>query len=211
MRRVLSNKQITTLGPPAASVGLPKFYADREAFEGARGDSSDADAFAMVSRLERRLCMGNMLLSDTAANSMASSFEIRVPFLGQQVVDYVSRLTRAVRSPPGFAPTRLRKKVFVDLIPPALLSHPKKGFTLPIDRSMRGPMRDSYAAAVEAATGCGILELAETRRLWDRVLPPGSSLLWTPVMPLVSLVNRIKAARNAPSASRVEMYLPPRL
>jgi hypothetical protein len=167
MRRVLSNKQITAIGLPAVSVGLPNFYLDREAFNGARGDSSDADAFAMVSKLEDRLYMGNMLLPDTAANSMASSFEIRLPFLGQQVVDYVSRLTRVVRSPPGSAPTHLLKKVFGDLISPALLSRPKKGFTLPIDRSMRV----SCAAAVEAAAGCGILEPAETRRLWDRVCP----------------------------------------
>jgi asparagine synthase (glutamine-hydrolysing) len=193
MRRVLSNSQITALGLPAAAVGLPNFYLDREAFEEARGDSSDEDAFAMVSRLEARLYMGNMLLPDTDANSMASSLEIRVPFLGQRLVDYASRLPRAVRSPPGSAPKHLLKKVFGDLIPPPLLNRPKTGFTLPIDRWMRGPMRESCAAAIEAAADCGILDPAETLRLWDRFLAPGSPLLWTRVMPLVSLGNYLTA------------------
>jgi asparagine synthase (glutamine-hydrolysing) len=193
MRRVLSNKQITAIGLPAASVGLPNTYLDAVAFDDARGASSDEDAFAMVSRLEARLYMGNMLLPDTDANSMASSLEIRVPFLGQQVVDYASRLPRAVRSPPGSAPKYLLKKVFVDLIPSRLLNRPKTGFTLPIDRWMRGQMRESCAAAIEAAADCGILDPAETRRLWDRFLAPGSPLLWTRVMPLVSLGNYLAA------------------
>lgn len=199
MRRVLSNRQIAALGLSAASVGLPNTYLDPASFAEARGDSSDEDAFAMVSRLEARLYMGNMLLPDTDANSMASSLEIRVPFLGQQVVDYASRLPRAVRSPPGSAPKHLLKKVFGDLIPPALLNRPKTGFTLPIDRWMRGPMRDSCAEAIEAAAGCGILDPTETCRLWDQFLPPGSPLLWTRMMPLVSLGNYLISLRRCQS------------
>jgi asparagine synthase (glutamine-hydrolysing) len=194
MRRVLSNRQVAALGLPATAVGLPASYVDPSALAEACGESADGDAFAMVSRLEARLYMGNMLLPDTDANSMASSLEIRVPFLGQPVVDYASRLPRAVRSPAGSSPKHLLKQAFGDLIPPPLLERPKTGFTLPIDRWMRGAMREPCAAAIESAAGCGILDPAAVRGLWSRFTAPGSRMLWTRVMPLVSLGACLDAA-----------------
>ncbi len=200
MRRVLSNRQIAMLGLPADAVGLPQTYLDPATFQEACGHARSADGFALVSRMEARLYMGNMLLPDTDANSMASSLEIRVPFLAQRLVDYVSRLPRAVRAPPGAATKHLLRAACGDLIPKALLTRPKTGFTLPIDRWMRGPMRDSCEAAVKAAASGGILQASAVQDSWRRFTAPGSKVLWTRVMPLVSLGNYLLARDRQPTS-----------
>ncbi len=188
VRRGLSNRQMAALGLPATAVGLPPDYLDSAALaEAADGPEASIDPFALVSRLETRMYMGNTLLRDTDVNSMASSLEVRVPFLAQPLVNHVAALPREIRAPQGSAPKHLLRAACGDLIPPALLARPKTGFTLPIDRWMRGPMRDDCTAAVEAAAGCGLLDPAGVRRIWDTFLGSRSSMQWSRAMTLVTL------------------------
>ncbi len=193
MRRVLSNRQIAALGLPADAVGLPATYLDPAAFAEACGPDATDDIFSLVSRLEARLYMGNMLLPDTDANSMASSLEIRVPFLGQSLVDYVARLPQAIRAPAGSPSKYLLKRACGDLVPPLLMTRPKTGFTLPIDRWMRGPMRESCEAAIETVARSGIFNRSAVMQLWHRFTAPRSEMLWTRAMPLVSLGNYLQS------------------
>jgi len=77
------------LGLDARRLGLTPSYLPAEAI--APLESRSRDAFAAVSRAELGLYMGNTLLRDADTNSMAHSLEVRVPFLGQRLVDRVSR------------------------------------------------------------------------------------------------------------------------
>lgn len=193
MRRVLSNRQMAALGMSAAAAGLPPDYLDPAALAEAAADpQASADAFALVSRLETRLYMGNTLLRDTDVNSMASSLEVRVPYLAQPLVDHVASLPQAIRSPVGSPPKHLLRAACGDLIPPQLLARPKTGFSLPIERWMRGPMRDACAAAFETAAGCGLLDPVGVRAIWREFTAPGSTMRWPRPMTLVMLGNYVQ-------------------
>ena len=201
IRRVFSNREVRRLGVDAAAVGLPPHYLDPESLSEALGTAAESDPFAIVSRLEARLYMGNTLLRDTDVNSMASSLEVRVPFLAQPIVDHVSALPQGVRAPPGAAPKHLLRAACGDLVPEALLQRPKTGFTLPIDRWMRGPMRDACAAAVDVAADCGLLDPRAVRAVWGDFTAADSRLRWTKAMALVALGGSLQATASARVAS----------
>jgi asparagine synthase (glutamine-hydrolysing) len=131
--------------------------------------------------------MGNTLLRDTDAVSMAHSLEVRVPLLDQHVVNYVMQLPERLKTRPG-GPTKYLLRAALDgLIPEALLNRPKTGFSLPIDRWMHGPLRDSCQAAVEYLAENGPLYAGEVRRLWNDFLASSANVHWIRPMALVAL------------------------
>ena len=89
---------------------------------------------------------GDLLVKVDLA-SMAHSLECRSPFLDHRVVEL------ALAMPVGHK-LRLRggrskvvlKAAFAHLIPPSILTRPKMGFGVPLDRWFRGPLRDELRA-----------------------------------------------------------------
>lgn len=102
-----------------------------------------------------------------------------------------------MRAPTGTSAKHLLKAACGDLIPTALLHRPKTGFTLPIDRWMRGPMREACSAAIEAVAGCGLLEPAAVRRVWRSFDEPDSPVRWTRPMALIALGSYLQRCRRA--------------
>jgi asparagine synthase (glutamine-hydrolysing) len=72
--------------------------------------------------------------------SMAHSLEARVPFLDHTFVEQTFRIPSALRTKHGDLKYLLKKAVG-DLLPPALLKVPKKGFVIPIEVWLRGRLR----------------------------------------------------------------------
>jgi asparagine synthase (glutamine-hydrolysing) len=72
--------------------------------------------------------------------SMAHSLEARVPFLDHEMVELVFKIDYETRSHKGDL-KYLWKKTIGDLLPPNLLSAPKKGFVIPITKWLRGPLK----------------------------------------------------------------------
>jgi asparagine synthase (glutamine-hydrolysing) len=72
--------------------------------------------------------------------SMAHSVEARTPFLDNGMVDLVRRIPAALRTHRRDLKYLLREAV-APLLPPALLSAPKKGFVIPFGLWLRGPLR----------------------------------------------------------------------
>lgn len=103
-RRLLVDGRLRRLGFEPASLGLT---ADCLPPDACGAFDSAGDSFNEVSQAEITLYMGNTLLRDADVNSMAHSLEVRVPFLGKPLVDYVCILPGAVRSPPGSRPKHL--------------------------------------------------------------------------------------------------------
>ncbi len=113
--------------------------------------SGDERPAAAVARLETRLYLGSQLLRDLDAMSMASGLEVRVPFVDHELVARVWPML-------GEHPDLLRGKrlLWESLdrpLPPAIVRHPKQGFTLPFARWMRGDLaplvRDGLARLAE--------------------------------------------------------------
>ena len=102
-------------------------------------DGRDADVFNLISRYEISFYMGNMLLRDTDAMSMASALEVRVPMLDHELVEWVYAL-------PGHLKTgRWSKQLLIDALgadlPAEIVEHKKMGFALPFERWLHTSLR----------------------------------------------------------------------
>ena len=118
---------------------------------------ADVDA---VGYLEISRYMKKQLLKDSDVFSMNHGLELRVP-----LVD--TGLFSAVRGLPSSDRYQPNKKLLLSAVPEVpdyVWSHPKKGFTLPVDRWMRGPWRDLFA---------------DTRRRFKHALLEPSYRLWS--------------------------------
>ena len=184
-RRTQSDAVLQSLGFDARRLGLTPSYLPPEAI--APLESRSGDTFAAVSRAELSLYMGNTLLRDSDTNSMAHSLEIRVPFLGQRLVDRVVRLPGATRSPRGSPPKHLLRKAVADLLPAAVFTRAKKGFSLPFADWMFGPLRDQCEAAIEALAACPLFEAAAVRGLWSDYAARRRQIHWSRPLSLVVL------------------------
>jgi asparagine synthase (glutamine-hydrolysing) len=107
--------------PDGLSDGLPLSVAQRIGDEIAgRSD------LAAISILEQQLFLGERLLKDTDAVSMASSIEIRLPLVDQVLLEHVDRLPDEARYQPVRSKQFLRRWGLKGL-DPALFDRPKSG------------------------------------------------------------------------------------
>lgn len=73
--------------------------------------------------------------------SMKYSLETRCPILDTNVMEYSLRLPHEYKSKDGIK-KRILKDIAYDYIPKELLDRPKVGFAVPLDRWLRGPLKD---------------------------------------------------------------------
>jgi len=165
--------------------GMPKVLHQQIAQE-VRGRSS----LSAIGVLEQRCFLGERLLRDTDAASMAVSLEIRLPLVDQVVVESVNRLPDDRR----FAPVRrkaLLRKIGLEGLDPGLFNRPKSGFVLPFDRwirqrlggEMNQLMRDERAAAAVGLNGQAVA------RLWNGFRSNATGLYWSRVWALYVLMR----------------------
>jgi len=126
------------------------------------------------------------LLVKTDRASMASSLEVRLPFLDSRLVKFAWEVPRHYKIRRGKGKWLLRELVNRRL-PKQLMDRPKQGFTVPVGEWLRGPLR-SWAEdllAPERIRAEGWLDAIEVKRLWERHLAGASGCgqqLWTVLM-----------------------------
>jgi asparagine synthase (glutamine-hydrolysing) len=120
------------------------------------GDVADRIAF-----LEMTGYMRNQLLRDTDQMSMAHSVEVRVPLLDDRVVDTALAIPARIRNKP--------RKELLQRAAGITTTDPKRGFTLPFDRWMRGPLHDWTQEAVvsDRLPFDWLFERSGRERLWS--------------------------------------------
>ena len=109
-----------------------------------------------ISVLELSSFVGERLLRDTDAASMAVSLEVRVPLLDHVLAETVAGIDPALR----FLPARqkqLLRDVALTRLDPAIFDRPKSGFVLPIDTWARQRLQPQMEAALRgpADLPCG--------------------------------------------------------
>jgi asparagine synthase (glutamine-hydrolysing) len=97
----------------------------------------------------------NQLLRDIDAASMAHSLEVRVPYLDPVVADAALSLPDSSKmgAPPTSEPASYReagtKRILLDigarLLPEGFDTQPKRGFGMPFDSWLKGPLREVLA------------------------------------------------------------------
>ena len=85
--------------------------------------------------------------------SMKYSLEARCPILDPDVMDFSYRIPHAFKYAAG-EKKHILKEIAYDYIPRELLERPKKGFGVPLDKWLRGPLREQLLCYTE----CGLLK-----------------------------------------------------
>jgi asparagine synthase (glutamine-hydrolysing) len=165
--------------------GLTNDLAQRLCFE-TRGHS----ALSAVSALEQRLFLGERLLRDTDAASMAVSLETRLPLVDSAVVEAVGALDDTTRYAPVGRKALLRR-VGLDGLDPALFDRPKSGFVLPFDTWIRrslGTVMDSTMRDASLARDVG-LDGDVVSDLWSAFQEGAPGLYWSRIWALYILIR----------------------
>src|SRR5438128_10319335 len=133
-----------------------------------------------ISILELWCFLGERLLRDTDATSMASSLEVRVPFLDHEVVASASALGEEDRFEPLGKKQVLRDLALGDL-DRTLFDRPKSGFVLPIDDWARGALKEEMTTALRDPSFCEAagLDARAVGRLWTAFLARSPGLYWS--------------------------------
>ena len=143
-----------------------------------------------ISVLEQRLFLGERLLRDNDAASMAASIEQRLPLVDQVLLETVNGLPDGERYQPVLRKAALRRAGLRGL-DPALFERPKRGFVLPFDRWIRQGLSGSVDQTLrdaEAVRAAG-LEPSAVQRLWQAFLQGAPGLYWSRVWALYVLVR----------------------
>jgi len=99
----------------------------------------DVDELGGMQFLEVRSALPDELLSYADKISMATGLEIRVPYLDQEVVEYIERLNSSFKVRHGRRKW-LHRKVANSFLPPAVLLRKKRGFLSDVDGWFRESM-----------------------------------------------------------------------
>jgi asparagine synthase (glutamine-hydrolysing) len=126
------------------------------------------------------------LLAKLDRTSMAVSLEVRAPLLDHRVVELSWRLPRSLKLRGQVGKWALRQLLY-RRVPQGLIDRPKMGFSVPIDRWLRGPLRPWAEALIADAMRerDEWLHPAAVARGWKRLLdgePSAGFAIWSVVM-----------------------------
>jgi len=185
----------------AAQLIAPDLRKTAQAGRSPHYDLQSIDELPHGSTLERitGLClrgyMNNQLLRDLDAVSMAHSLEVRVPFLDPQVADAALSLSENAKIGNGKVITNSGQKSYLEagtkrilmdvarpLLPEGFDQVPKRGFVMPFNAWLRGPLRDVLEETLgdDSVRRRGLLEVkkvSEIRRCFTDQ-PTRSQLDW---------------------------------
>lgn len=154
------------------------------------GETRSRSPLSAISVMEQRLFLGERLLRDSDAVSMAASIELRLPLVDQALFEQIDGLPDGVRYHPLGRKAMLRR-IGLEGLDPALFERPKSGFVLPYDRWIRlglGKEMDRTMRDPEALKPVG-LDPEPVRRLWQAYLDGAPGIYWSRVWALYVLVR----------------------
>lgn len=170
---------------PAAGHGLPA-ERTRVLEESVRGEP----LLHAISLLELSSFLGERLLRDTDAASMAVALEVRVPLLDHEVVEAAAALAEKRRFHP-LGRKQVLRDIALSSLDPRLFERPKSGFVLPFDAWCRDELRPAMSERFADAALCESVGLRPdaVARLWQAWLAGAPGLYWSRVWAPYVLLN----------------------
>ena len=153
-------------------------------------ETAQRSALSAISVMEQRLFLGERLLRDNDAASMAASIEQRLPLVDQALFETVDRLDDGVRYSPVGKKALLRR-IGLRGLDPALFDRPKSGFVLPFDRWIRRGLNKAIDETLRdpAAVSAAGLNPDPVRRLWQAFCDGAPGLYWSRIWAIYVLVR----------------------
>ena len=131
-------------------------YEAQQVFERHAGRAGTDDPLALIQYLDLKTYLVGDINTKVDRASMAHSLEVREPLMDHQLVEWVATLPSALKVH-GQKGKYMFKKALEPLLPNEVLYRPKMGFSVPLARWFRGPLRQRVRDAVLgerlAATG----------------------------------------------------------
>ena len=155
-----------------------------------RARTESSEILHAISLLELSSFIGERLLRDTDAASMAVSLEVRVPLLDWALCEKVAGIDPARRfSPPG--KKQLLRNLALRRLDPALFDRPKSGFVLPIGEWARRrlqPEMERLLSDGQLISRVG-LRTETVQTLWSSYMAGRPGLYWSRVWSIYALLS----------------------
>ena len=155
--------------------------------------TEDQGELEQISRLELFSFLGERLLPDTDAASMAVSLEVRVPLLDHRFIESVCRLHTEQRYAP-IGRKQFLRDIVTDDLDASVFNRPKAGFELPLERWCRNRLAtrlDETFSDLNLAHAIG-LDGESVVRLWRAFNNNAPGLYWSRLWSLYVLMNWCK-------------------
>jgi asparagine synthase (glutamine-hydrolysing) len=100
-------------------------------------DCRYVDPFYQLMYFQFRVSLPDQMLTKVDRMSMAHSLETRLPFLDHRLVEFMATVSKTVKLP-GYERKHVLRNTVARTLPPALLSAPKRGFSVPLREWFKG-------------------------------------------------------------------------
>jgi asparagine synthase (glutamine-hydrolysing) len=153
----LRNSELQALFTDEFSHEIPK---DSDWFY--RQEASHDDGLNRYRKMDMRCFMGELVLTKIDRASMANSLEVRVPFLENNLVDFMLSLPEKNLYKKGYKKFQLHE-IIKNQMPPEILQRKKQGFVGPDSYYENASW---YTSQIENSTSCkdGIIKKTELKR-----------------------------------------------
>jgi asparagine synthase (glutamine-hydrolysing) len=144
------------------------------------------DHLAQIQYADLKTYLSGDILVKVDRASMANSLEVRVPILDHELIEWAAGLPLAMKLRNGEG-KYVFKKALEPLVPQELLYRPKMGFSIPLARWFRGPLRQRLRDAMSSAAlaDAGVFDMNYLATLVDQHqsgVRDHSSTLWSLLM-----------------------------
>jgi asparagine synthase (glutamine-hydrolysing) len=121
---------------------------------------ADKDIVQKMLYTDTQIILPDIFLEKVDRSTMAASIEVRVPFLDNELVDYVMSLPSALKIKAGVKKWLL-KQALEGIVPADILHGAKTGFGVPYQYWLKGPLKDLFYDRVSQLEnrGCDILDM----------------------------------------------------
>ena len=157
------------------SYGLTDFY--KEKFKESLKNEPILNA---ISDLEMAIFLGERLLKDTDATSMANSLEIRLPLIDHKIVNLVKEQTTKNRFYP-LGKKNLLRNLMADQLDLELFKRPKSGFVMPIEQWCRQGLKNEISETFNDRSRLAKIGINAdaVKALWEAFLAESPGLYWS--------------------------------
>ncbi len=198
---ILRGPQRRQLFSPALRSALGGYDA-QHVFERHAANAGTDDPLALIQYLDLKTYLVGDINTKVDRASMAHSLEVREPLMDHPLVEWLATLPSGLKVR-GQEGKYLLKKAMEPALPHDILYRPKMGFSVPLARWFRGPLRERVRSAVlgERLLSTGWFNEACLRQLVDSHQSgarDNSSPLWSLLMFEAFLRNSIDGAATPP-------------